>query len=98
MFLIPRVLGVAAALQQRWDQAEGYFHAAIAAAERSGARPELGRTYLDYSRMLASRNVSGNQSRAIELLTHAKAIFDTLGVCPFAQRAQSLTQALQLSC
>jgi hypothetical protein len=89
MFLIPRVLGVAATLQQRWDRAEGYFHVALAAAECSGAQPELGRTCLDYARMLTARGAPGDQPRSIELLTRAGPIFHTLGMRPFAQRVQS---------
>lgn len=91
-FLIPRVLGVAATLQQRWDQAEGYFQAALVAAERSGTQPELGRTYLDYARMLSVRAAPDERPRAIELLTHARAIFNTLGMHPFAYRTSSLLQ------
>jgi DNA-binding winged helix-turn-helix (wHTH) protein len=98
IFLIPRVLGVAATLGQRWDQAEGYFHAAIATAQCSGAQPELGRTFMDYGRMLTARSGPGDQRRAIELLTRARAVFDALGMHPFAQRVQPLIQAQRLSC
>jgi tetratricopeptide (TPR) repeat protein len=98
IFLIPRVLGVAATLGQRWDQAEGYFHAAIATAQDSGTQPELGRTYMDYARMLTARGGPGDQHRAIELLTRARAVFDALEMRPFAQRVQPLIQTLQLSC
>jgi tetratricopeptide (TPR) repeat protein len=94
MFLIPRVLGVAAMLRRQWDHAEGYFHAAMAAAEHSGAQPEMGRTYLDYARMLSARSTPGDQSRAFELLTRAGAIFADLGMPPFTQRVQWLTEAL----
>jgi tetratricopeptide (TPR) repeat protein len=46
MFLIPRVLGVGATLNRRWETAEVYFQAAIEVASHASARPELGRSYL----------------------------------------------------
>jgi hypothetical protein len=92
IFLLPRVLGVAATLGQRWDQAEGYFHAAIAAAQCSGTQPELGRTYMDYGRMLTARGGPGDQRCATELLTRARAVFDALEMRPFTQRVQPLIQ------
>jgi hypothetical protein len=59
MFLLPRILGVAASVNRRWDEAEGHFQAAIAVASSSKARPELGRTYLDYARMQGARSKRG---------------------------------------
>jgi hypothetical protein len=94
MFRIPRVLGVAAMLQQQWDRAERYFHTAMAAAERSSARPELGRTYLDYARMLHARATMGDRSRALELLSRAGAMFADLGMAPFTHRVEQLTEVL----
>jgi DNA-binding winged helix-turn-helix (wHTH) protein/tetratricopeptide (TPR) repeat protein len=95
MFLIPRVLGVAATLRRQWDRAEAYFHTAVAAGERNGARPELGRTYLDYARMLRARASPGDRPRALELLTHAGAILADLEMVPFIHRVQQLTEALR---
>jgi class 3 adenylate cyclase len=95
MFLIPRVLGVAASLHRRWDQAETHFQAAIESATSAGARPELGRTYLDYARMLATRAGKSDRHRAIELLKQAGPIFHALEMEPFAQRAAQLAKTLQ---
>jgi class 3 adenylate cyclase/DNA-binding CsgD family transcriptional regulator len=95
MCLIPRVLGVAAGLKRRWGEAEAYFQEAIERASQAGARPELGRTYLDYARLLASRRRSGDRARAIELVTEAGHIFDELDMRPFTRRAVQLAGGLQ---
>jgi tetratricopeptide (TPR) repeat protein len=95
MFLIPRILGVAATLNRWWDKAEAHFQAAIAVATAVGARPELGRTYLDYARMLAARGARSDYRRAVELVGQASPIFTALGMQPFSQRALQLARALQ---
>jgi hypothetical protein len=86
MYLIPRVLGVAAGLNQWWDEAETHFQTASEVAVRSRARPELGRTYLDHARMLVTRGAASDQHRALELITRARPIFHDLGMHPFTQR------------
>jgi tetratricopeptide (TPR) repeat protein len=95
MFLIPRVLGVAAALCQQWETAEDYFRQALEVAGRVQARPELGRTYLDYARMLSRREEYANLARAVECAQQAAVLFGELGMSPFSQRAAQLTLALQ---
>ena len=95
MFLIPRILGIAATLQQDWLQAEAHFHTALSVAMRTGARPELGRTYLDYARMLAARAQAGDQPHAITLARQAEHLLQTLGMVSWAQHAQHLRQGLQ---
>jgi class 3 adenylate cyclase len=94
MFLVPRVLGNADAVNRRWNAADVHFRAAIDVATASGTRPELGRTYLDYARMLTARSDQGDRARAIVLLTQAVAIFVDLGMAPFTQDAARLAKAL----
>ncbi|MGH7303533.1 MAG: adenylate/guanylate cyclase domain-containing protein, partial [Candidatus Rokuibacteriota bacterium] len=94
MCLVPRVLGIADALGQRWKAAEAHFQSAIAVATAAGAQPELGRTYLDYARMLAARGAQGDRDQASELVPQAAAIFLELGMRPFAMDAASLADAL----
>ncbi|MGH8056354.1 MAG: LuxR C-terminal-related transcriptional regulator, partial [Candidatus Entotheonellia bacterium] len=95
MFLLPRVLGVAATLNRRWDTAEVHFQAAIEAAVRAGARPELGRAYVDYARMLAARGGGNDRRQAIELLRQAAPVFQDLGMEPFVRQATQLAGTLR---
>jgi tetratricopeptide (TPR) repeat protein len=62
--LLPRVLGVIASLDRHWETAEARFQTAISTAEQIGAQPELGRSYLDYARMLVRRNAPADHQRA----------------------------------
>jgi tetratricopeptide (TPR) repeat protein len=96
MYLIPRVLGVAAALNGQWEKAADLFHAAIDAATRAGARPELGRSYLDLAHMLAARGRLSDRQRASEFVTQAGVIFHELGMRPFAQRTAQLVESLRM--
>ena len=95
MCLVPRVLGVAATMDRRWDAARGYFRDAIDVATAAGARPELARTYLGYARMVVAQP-GGGRAEAAELVTRARSLFTELGMAPFARRADDLAQALQL--
>jgi len=95
MFLIPRILGVAATLNRQWETAENHFHEAIEVASQAGARPELGRSYLDYARLLVSRRRRGDRQRATELVEQASGVFVELGMEPFMQRAAQLVKPRQ---
>jgi class 3 adenylate cyclase/DNA-binding CsgD family transcriptional regulator/tetratricopeptide (TPR) repeat protein len=93
--LIPRVLGVAATVNRWWDTAEAHFQEAIKTATRIATRPELGRSYLDYARMLIARGRKHDRRRAMELVRQASPLFHELGMEPFARRAAQLAEALQ---
>ena len=95
VFLIPRVLGVAATTNSWWEQAEHHFMSAIDIALNVNARPELGRTYLDYAHMLVARRHKGDRSRAVALASQAGLIFHELGMGPFARDAALLTERLR---
>ena len=95
MCLVPRVLGVAAAMDHRWDAAAGYFRGALEVATAAGARPELARTCLDYARMLSAQP-GGGRTEAAALVTRAGALFTELGMAPFARRADDLARALHV--
>jgi class 3 adenylate cyclase len=95
VFLLPRVLGVAAAVNRWWERAEGHFRSAIALASAAQAQPELGRTYLDYAHMLLARRRKGDRARAIECASHAQLIFEKLDMGPFAHDASQLVANLQ---
>jgi class 3 adenylate cyclase len=94
VFLIPRILGVAESLQQRWEAAEAHFRAAIDVATDVGARPELGRAYLDYACMLAARGRRRDRHRALDLVKLADPVLQSLGMEPFLRRTTRLAETL----
>lgn len=92
--LLPRVLGVAATINGWWDVAETHFKMALDIAGRCEARPELGRTSMDYARMLIARHGQGDQPYAGRLLSQAHTLLSALRMQPFVQRTTELMQAL----
>jgi len=98
VFLIPRVLGVAAAMRGQVEAAERHFETAIEVATRADARPELARTCLDYARMLGSHAEGDTRRvRAGALLETAVVIFDELGMAPSLLRARQLAKAMEIA-
>lgn len=97
IFLIPRVLGRIATLNQWWDQADRHFQVALEVATRVNAQPELGRTYLDYALMLEARGHADDLGHVQRFAGQARTIFTHLGMVPFLQRTDDLQQRLQPS-
>jgi DNA-binding winged helix-turn-helix (wHTH) protein/tetratricopeptide (TPR) repeat protein len=95
VFLVPRVLGLVETLNGWWDEAEAHFQAAQEAASRTDAHPELGRTYLDYARMLSARGRRCDHAHALELARRAASIFNDCRMHPFAQRTEHFARLLQ---
>jgi tetratricopeptide (TPR) repeat protein len=93
--LLPRIRGTAAALAGRWNEAEEYFQTAIETAIRVGARPELGRSYLDCARMVAARGAEPDHDRALSLVRQAEVVFGELDMVPFAYQAKWFARALR---
>jgi hypothetical protein len=85
-----QILGIIATLKQQWETAEVHFQTALSVAGRTGAKPELARTYLDYARMLVSKGDARRAAQVGELGSRARSIFDKLGMLPFAQRTKQL--------
>ena len=94
IFLVPRLRGVVAGLQRRWVDAEQHLEEALATASRIGARPEFGRTCLDYARLLLARSSEGDRERASQLALRAAAVFGELGMDHFEHEAAGLTTSL----
>ncbi len=94
VFLLPRILGLAAAHNQWWDQAEAHFRTAIAIAADIGARPEQGRTYLDYARMLRLRDEQNDRTQAREMVRKARPFLHDLDMAPFVRQADQLMEVL----
>ena len=94
VFLLPRIIGLGAALRESWEEARESFAKALDIAEREGARPELARTHFDLARMLASRE---DREGAVEHLERAHALFSELGMAHFAARASVFAASLGVS-
>jgi DNA-binding SARP family transcriptional activator len=77
---VSRYLGLLAAADSRWDDAERHFEGAIEVNRRIGARPWLAHTQDDYARMLRARGRAGDERRAAELLDAAVATYRVLGM------------------
>jgi DNA-binding CsgD family transcriptional regulator len=94
VFCVPRLLGVAAWLGGRLDEAEKRFQEAIAATGRAGARLETARTCLDYARLLAERGAP-QRAEARDLLFRARDVFEDLGVKLLIEQAAEVGAALE---
>ena len=97
VFLIPRILGVAAKLEGNFEAAAAHFESAIELAEARNARPELGRAWLDFADMLIERDAEGDRDRAAKLLGRADSVFAELEMEPFRKRVAEKAAALGMS-
>lgn len=86
-FLITRILGVAAAADQRWHDAARFFERAIGLTQGIGATPELLRTQIAYAEALVRRNEGDDRTRARRLLERALPYSESY--CPYLVRAQA---------
>ena len=89
-----RSLGQLAGLLERWDEAEEHFRSAHAMHERLGAHAWLAHGRTDHARMLLARGAVGDNERASDLLSQARAGFRQLGMTFYAQRAEGLLDEL----
>jgi DNA-binding NarL/FixJ family response regulator len=93
-FSIPRVLGLIAADNKRWDESEERFEEALAVVSRLDAKAELARIRLDYAEMLVKRESRTDVEKAGMLLAEAVRAFDDLGITLFSSRAAALAELL----
>jgi tetratricopeptide (TPR) repeat protein len=91
---VSRYLGMLAATQARWTEAEHHFEVALQINQRIGARPWLAHTQADYARMLSARRGEGDSERARELAHHALDGYQGLGMDSFAADAGRLERSL----
>ena len=82
-----RYLGLLASTMSRWKDAERHFQAAIQMDRRTGGRPWLAHTQMDYARMLLARGAQGDPEQASDLIASARATYDQLGMHTHAARA-----------
>jgi class 3 adenylate cyclase/tetratricopeptide (TPR) repeat protein len=86
-----RFLGMAAAREGRWDEAERHFEVAVALESHVGAAPLLARTRLSCARMLAARGRQLDRARALRELDAVAAVVDGLDMSGL-RRALALTR------
>lgn len=89
-----RSLGQVAALLERWDEADEHFRSAHAMHEELGAPAWLAHGRMAHARMFLARRAAGDDERAYDLLSHARAGFRQLGMSFYAQRAEGLLDRL----
>jgi tetratricopeptide (TPR) repeat protein len=83
-------LGLLATTVGDWQQAETYFTAAVATHDRIGAPAWLGRSHLEWARMLLARGEPGDGDRARDLLRQALATARELGLANIERDAVEL--------
>jgi DNA-binding CsgD family transcriptional regulator len=89
-----RLLGLLAATRGEWDTAQRHFEAALAMNLRTGGRPWLAHTQLDYATLLLRKRESGGE-RAAKLLEAALATARELGMSTLEQRCARLMEPLE---
>ena len=77
---VARACGLVAASACRWDEAEHYFEAALAAHRRMGALPLLARTRFEWSRLLAERGRKGDRRKAADFRRKSADLAGRLGM------------------
>ncbi len=92
VFLVPRVLATVEMRRGNWDRAEALFQEAARIASSTGAKPELGRVYLDHARLRLAMSDEVSES-ARDLLAAAYRIFRELGMPDFESDALAIAKA-----
>jgi tetratricopeptide (TPR) repeat protein len=80
-----RLLGGLAARQERWDEAQAHFEAALARCRKLEARPYQARTEYEYARALLARGRPQDLAQARALLASARATAEQLGMTGLLQ-------------
>ena len=90
-------LGLLAATLGRWDEATHHFADALNMNTRLGARPWIARTQYHYAAMLLSRGQPRDREQAWELLEHALATTQALGMPRLAEQIRALRERTSLA-
>ncbi len=88
-----RVLGMAAAVLQHWDEAESHFEAALETAQNYPARFDSPITWHRYAEALIRRGRPEDASRAEELLKSAIAAYEERGMPILLAQAEALVRS-----
>ncbi len=97
VFLVARLLGVAAMMARDWRRAEVHLDRALAQAEAMRARTELARAWFDYARMLVARGRQADRASAQALATRAAELASELGMAPLERDARRLAGRLAVA-
>jgi hypothetical protein len=87
---VATALGSLAAIQGRYQEAEGQFHSAADLCERQNLRSFLALTRLHWAQMLTQRNEPGDGTRADELARQALTAAEEIGMGRVAEEAGDL--------
>jgi class 3 adenylate cyclase len=90
-----RPLGALAHLLGRFEEAEQHFEEALESYERASARPLAAQARIEYARMLRDRAGPGDAARALELVNHALAAAQEIGMAAAVREALALKLELQ---
>jgi DNA-binding CsgD family transcriptional regulator len=85
-----RYLGMLATTMKAWTAAERHFTVALDLNERMGTPVWLAHTRYQHARMLLARGQPGEERRARELLTHARATASRIGMAALLRRIDQL--------
>jgi class 3 adenylate cyclase len=91
---VARVLGVAASVAERWDDATRWFDEALQSTHAMGARAEELRTTVSYAALLARRAGPDDRARALDMLALAVPQLRDLGMSPHLAVASTLAAQL----
>jgi class 3 adenylate cyclase len=91
---VARVLGVAASVAERWDDAARWFDEALQSTRAMGARAEELRTTVSYAALLERRAGTGDHARALDILALAVPQLRDLGMSPHLAAATALAARL----
>ena len=92
---LARHLGLVCHVLGLWGEAERRFDAALRANEAAGAPVAVAHTCRQYSALLRARGDDGDWERAIDLLSHAAAIYRRLEIEPLAEQAEVVLRRSQ---
>ena len=95
---VARFLGLLAMLQQRWEEAEAHFTAAVQRNTLLGAPPKVAITQRCYAAMLIARQWPGDREQAIALLHEALATSQSLGMDEQVRHVRGLLEQAQAQC
>jgi DNA-binding winged helix-turn-helix (wHTH) protein len=89
---VERFLALLATAQQRWQEAEAHFDAALQRNRQLGAKPLVALTEREYAMMLLARNAAGDRERALRALDETLDLAQQLGMQDLIRRVQALQE------